>query len=91
MPSTQLIIIGVASAASLFLVIYGAVSRQAGILSTGTAILGALLGAAGVKYQSHLQLALCKIGFHKWECSIDGNWLDKWCKKCYSTKRKRIV
>ncbi len=48
---TQLIIIGVASLASLFLIVFGAVTNQAGVLSTGTGILGVLLGAAGVKYE----------------------------------------
>lgn len=47
----QLIIIGVASTASLFLIVFGAVTNQAGVLSTGTGILGVLLGVAGVKYQ----------------------------------------
>ena len=48
---TQLIIIGVASLASLFLVVFGAVTGESGVLATGTGILGALLGAIGVKYQ----------------------------------------
>jgi hypothetical protein len=75
----------------MVLVIGGLITNQIGVAMTGTAILGALLGAAGVKYQPQLQLALCKIGFHKWERSIDGNWVNKWCKKCYTTKRRRIV
>ena len=62
----QLIIIGVACFASLFLIIFGAVAKDGGVLATGTGILGALLGAAGVKYQPAIQKAMCKIGWHKW-------------------------
>ncbi len=51
---TTLIIIGVASLASLFLIIFGAVTGQSGVLATGTGILGALLGAAGIKYQPQI-------------------------------------
>ena len=58
---TQLIIICVASAASLFLIIFGAVTNTSGVLATGTGILGALLGAAGVKYQPGIQNAFKKI------------------------------
>ena len=86
-----LIIIRAAAFAALFLIIYGAVSKQAGVLSTGTGILGVLLGYIGATNKALIQLALCKIGFHKWERSVDGNWVNKWCKKCYATKRRRIV
>lgn len=47
----QLIIISVSSLATLFLIVFGAVTNQSGVLATGTGILGALLGAAGVKYE----------------------------------------
>lgn len=49
---TTLIIIGVASLASLFLIVFGAVTKEAGILSTGTGILGILLGYIGAKPQT---------------------------------------
>lgn len=48
---TQLIIICVSCLASVFLIIFGAATNNAGTMSTGTGILGALLGAAGVKYE----------------------------------------
>ena len=89
-----LIIICGALLAALFLIIYGAVSRQSGILSTGTAILGALLGAAGVKYQPQIQQALCKFGLHKWgEPTKCGIWASKRCTVpgCPGAKQKRAV
>jgi len=90
----QLLIIGVASFAALFLIIFGAVTKDGGVLATGTGILGALLGAAGVKYQPAIQTALCKMGFHKWDDGVKtGIWLSSRCKRkgCPCAKQKRIV
>ncbi len=58
---TQLIIIGVASVASLFLIIFGAVTNQAGVLSTGTGILGVLLGYIGATNKPAIQTAMRKV------------------------------
>jgi len=62
MPNTSLIIIGVASLASLFLIIFGAVTNQAGVLSTGTGILGVLLGYIGAKNQTEITKVLKRFG-----------------------------
>jgi uncharacterized membrane protein YfcA len=58
---TSLIIIITACLVAVFLTVYGAVNRESGTLATGTGILGALLGAAGVKYQPQAQALLKKI------------------------------
>jgi hypothetical protein len=88
-----IIIIG-ALALSAFLIIFGAVTNQAGILSTGTAILGALLGAAGIKYQPQMRPIMCKLGIHDLrDDGIDGIWLVKRCVRdaCHYYKKERIV
>ena len=87
-----LIIICVASVASLFLIVFGAVTNQAGILSTGTGILGVLLGYIGAKNQPAINAALCKLGLHKWEKQgQDGVWKFKECKACFNRKQTRLV
>lgn len=48
----QLIIIGVAALASLFLIVFGAVTNNSGILSAGTGILGILTGWLGKQNQA---------------------------------------
>ncbi len=58
---TQLIIICVASAASLFLIVFGAVTNQSGVLATGTGILGALLGYIGASKKPDIQMAFRKV------------------------------
>ena len=93
---TALIIICVASSAMLFLIIFGAVTNQAGILSTGTGVLGALLGAAGVKYQpaisNTVSAALCNLNLHKWEKQgSDGIWKFKECKRCFHRQQDRLI
>ncbi len=55
------IIIGVASLATLFLIVYGAVTNQAGVLSTGTGILGVLLGYIGASKKPDIQTAFRKV------------------------------
>ena len=90
----QLIIICVASFAALFLIIFGEVSHETGILATGTGILGVLLGAAGVKYQPALQIGLCKMGFHDWgKKTKSGILAISRCKQpgCDGAKQKRWV
>jgi hypothetical protein len=89
-----LIIVCGSLAAALFLIIFGAVTNQAGILSTGTAILGALLGAAGIKYQPQIQALMCKIGWHDIRTArIDDMWCNKVCvrEKCIYIKKVRRI
>jgi hypothetical protein len=92
----QLVIICVSCAAALFLIVFGAVTDNAGILSAGTGIIGALLGAIGVKYEvqisDSIDRALCKIGLHKWEKQgNDGIWKFRECKRCFLRKQDRII
>lgn len=90
----QLIIIGVACFAALFLIIFGAVTKDGGVLATGTGILGALLGAAGVKYQPAIQEVLCRLGFHKWGGGVkSGIWMSSRCQRkgCPGAKQKRAM
>lgn len=58
--NTTIIIIRVASLASLFLIIFGAVTNQAGVLSTGTGILGVLLGSIGIALNPPARAAIRK-------------------------------
>lgn len=93
---TQLIIICVSCLASVFLIIFGAATNNAGTMSTGTGILGALLGAIGVKYEVKItdtvNKALCKIGLHKWERQgSDGIWKFKECRRCFYRRQDRLL
>jgi hypothetical protein len=88
-----IIIIG-ALALSAFLILFGAVTNQAGILSTGTAILGALLGAAGIKYQPQIQAVMCKLGIHDLrDDTVDDLWKVKRCVRdvCNYSRKERIT
>jgi hypothetical protein len=89
--NTRLIII-TACIVTILCVAWGVATRQAGVLATGTGILGALLGSIGIKYQTAVQSALCKVHLHSWKkLPDDGDiWKFSVC-PCGASKKERTV
>ena len=90
----QAIIIITAAICAVFLVVWGAVSNQAGVLSTGTGLLGVLLGFIGAQpaVLTGANKLLCKIGIHSFKHrDVDGCCLVKTCERCYRQRKERIL